>query len=213
MDRVDVLITTSVNPKYDNLLLESLSRKHIPIIAELLKVRNEETVVAVDNYHAACDIGRQAGQFARQHWDGKAYVLDLTYSLPNTQLRSRGFAAGLHEVIPDAEIVLSINAQSRYSMAYQLTRDALAVHKQINIIFAINDTTAWGAIQACRDLSIDPGRLSSSLRVGGRYAQERADGGELLQSWPGHVPGDRRARSAWKPPSRPTTGSRWSASC
>ncbi len=156
VDRVDVLVTTSVNPKYDNLLLESLSRKRIPIIAESLKVRNEETVVAVDNYHAALDVGRRAGEYARQHWGGKAYALDLTYSLSNTQLRSRGFTAGLHESIPDAEIVLSINAQSRYSTAYQLTRDALAVHKQINLIFAINDTTAWAAIQACRDLSIDP---------------------------------------------------------
>jgi DeoR/GlpR family transcriptional regulator of sugar metabolism len=159
VDRVDVLITTSVNPKYDTLLMQGLSRKHIPIIAESLRVRNEETLVSIDNYQAGLDVGRMAGKFACQHWNAKAYALDLTYSLANTQARSRGFTTGLREVVPDAEIVLSINAQSRYATAYQLTRDALTVHKKINLIFAINDTTAWAAIQACRDLAIDPDKI------------------------------------------------------
>jgi DeoR family transcriptional regulator, fructose operon transcriptional repressor len=159
VDRVDVLVTTSVNPKYDNRLLESLVKKRIPIIAESLTVHNEETVVAADNYQAALELGRMAGEYACRHWNNKAYALDLTYSLSNTQARSRGFTAGLREALPEAEIVLSINAQSRYATAYQLTRDALAVHTKINIIFAINDTTAWAAIQACRDLNIDPERV------------------------------------------------------
>jgi len=159
VDRIDVLIATSVNPKYDGRLLESVSRKNIPIIAESLAIQDEESVVAVDNYQAGFDLGRWAGDYACSHWGSKAYALDLTYSLTNTQARSRGFAAGLHQVIPAAEIVLSINAQSRYATAYQLTRDALTVHRNINIIFAINDSTAWGAINACKDLRIDPDSL------------------------------------------------------
>ncbi len=155
-DRIDVLIATSVNPKYDGRLLESISRKNIPIIAESGAIQDEETVVAVDNYQASLDMGRWAGEYARGHWGGKAYVLDLSYSLTNTQARSRGFVAGIREIIPDAEVVLSINAQSRYATAYQLTRDALTVHTKINVIFAINDTTAKGAINACKDLNLDP---------------------------------------------------------
>jgi DeoR/GlpR family transcriptional regulator of sugar metabolism len=56
--------------------------------------------------------------------------------------------------------VLSINAQSSTRTSYQLTRDALTVHSQVNLIFAINDATAWGAIQACRDLAIDPEKMT-----------------------------------------------------
>jgi ABC-type sugar transport system substrate-binding protein len=41
-----------------------------------------------------------------------------------------------------------------------LTHDALVVHSQVNMIFAINDATAWGAIQACRDLAIDPSKMT-----------------------------------------------------
>jgi DeoR/GlpR family transcriptional regulator of sugar metabolism len=156
VDRVDVLIATSVNPKYDGRLLESISKKKIPIIAESLVIQDEETVVAVDNYQAGLELGHWAGEYACQHWDSKAYVLDLSYSLTNTQARSRGFVAGIREVIPEAEIELSINALSRYATAYQLARDALTVHNKINIIFAINDITAWGAINACKDLQLDP---------------------------------------------------------
>ena len=159
VDRVDVLIATSVNPKYDGLFLEQVGKKNIPIIAESLSVQNAETVVAVDNYHAAQDLGRWAGNYAQQHWGGKAVVLDLTYHLVNTQARSRGFLAGLREVIPTAENLLSLNAQSRYEAADQLTRDALTVYPQINIIFTINDILAWGAINACKDLERDADSL------------------------------------------------------
>ncbi len=155
-DRVDVLIATSVNPRYDRILHETITKKNIPLIAESHVMYDKESVVAVDNYQGGVELGRWAGQYALDHWKGRAVVLDLTFTLANTQDRSHGFTFGIREAIPQAEVVLSINAQSRYSMAYQLTRDALTVYKNINIIFAINDTTAWGAINACRDLRIDP---------------------------------------------------------
>ena len=156
VDRVDVLIATSVSPTYDNLLLESVAKRNIPIIAESLSMQNEETVVAVDNYKAGYAIGKWAGEYANKHWNGRAAVLDLTYQLANTQLRSHGFIAGLRETAPNAEIVHSINAQSRYAISYQLTKDVLTVNKNINIIFGINDTIAMGALQACKDLNINP---------------------------------------------------------
>jgi len=159
VDRVDVLVATSVNPRYDRLLFERISKKNIPVIAESLPVKGEEVVVAVDNYRAGFDLGRWAGSYAMEHWDGRASILDLTYQLANTQLRSRAFMAGVHQVIPSAPEALSLNAQSKYETAYQLTRDALAVHDDINVIFAINDISAEGAINACRDLGKDPEQL------------------------------------------------------
>jgi DeoR/GlpR family transcriptional regulator of sugar metabolism len=86
-------------------------------------------------------------------------LLDLTFHQPNTQSRSRGFIEGLRDACP-SEVVLSINAQSRYTVAYQLAYDALTVYPQINLIFAINDTTAKGAMSACHDLKIDSDRMN-----------------------------------------------------
>jgi DeoR/GlpR family transcriptional regulator of sugar metabolism len=156
VERVDVVITTALNPKYDPLFLGSLgSKRNIPVIAESVSVKVEDAVVAVDNYQAALALGRWAGEYARQHWGEQACILDLTYYLENTQTRSRGFVDGVRQVLPDAEVMLSLDAQSRYDTAYQLTWDALTVHRQINLVFAINDTTAWGAINACNDLHVD----------------------------------------------------------
>jgi DeoR/GlpR family transcriptional regulator of sugar metabolism len=161
VDQVDVLIATSVNPYYDSLLIDrAVKKKKIPIIAESIEMPNQRALVAVDNYQAGLDLGRWAGEYFCKHGIGKVHLLDLTFHQTNTQTRSRGFVDGLSETCPDFEVVLSINSQSRYATAYQLARDALTVYPQINVIFAINDTTAWGAIQACRDLNIDPGRMT-----------------------------------------------------
>ena len=155
VDQVDVLIATSVNPYYDSLLIDRAVKKKIPIIAESIEMPNQCTIVALDNYQAGVDLGMQAGQFLIQHGVNKACLLDLTFHQPNTHKRSQGFADGLRKTCP-SEVVLSINSHSRYVLAYQLARDALTVYPQINLIFAINDTTAQGAIDACRDLNIDP---------------------------------------------------------
>jgi DeoR/GlpR family transcriptional regulator of sugar metabolism len=158
-DRVDVLIATSFDPRSDRVLLDRIEKRNIPVIAESLGMNGIKTLVAVDNYQAAMALGRWAGYYARQHFEGQAHVLDLTYHLNNTQTRSQGFMAGLREILPMAQTILSINAQSGHQTAYQLTMDALSVYPTINIIFAINDATAWGAIQACQDMGVNPDSL------------------------------------------------------
>ncbi|MGE5139498.1 MAG: substrate-binding domain-containing protein, partial [Rudaea sp.] len=117
------------------------------------------TVVSVDNYRAGLELGRWAGRYVLEHLKGEAHLLDLSYRLSNTIARSQGFIAGLRAVVPSAQVVLSINAQSRFATAYQLAADALSVHPEINIIFGINDSTAWGATCAARDRGVDPDSL------------------------------------------------------
>ena len=160
VDQVDVLIGSSVNAYYDSLLVGKAKKKGIPIIAESIEMPNQRTIISVDNYQAGYDLGYWAGEYLQQNGIKKAYLLDLTFHQPNTQERSRGFINGLNKTNPSSETVLSINSQSRYATAYQLAKDALAVYPHINLIFAINDITAWGTIKACRDLNIDPAKMT-----------------------------------------------------
>ncbi|HEY9075736.1 MAG TPA: substrate-binding domain-containing protein [Anaerolineaceae bacterium] len=159
VEQVDALVTALTSSQLRGTLPDSVIKKNIPIIAESLPQEDTATCVSVDNYQAGVSVGRWAGQYAIHNFGGKAYILDLTYHLPNTQARSRGFMDGIREIIPNAEVVLSINTQSRQDITYRLTRDALTVHPKINLIFAINDSTAWGAVNACRDQGIAPGSL------------------------------------------------------
>jgi DeoR/GlpR family transcriptional regulator of sugar metabolism len=142
------------------LLIDRAGKKNIPIIAESIEMPNQHTLIAVDNYKAGYDLGSWTGQYLHRKGFEKANLLDLTFHQPNTQNRSRGFVDGLSKIYPSYEMVLSINSQSRYVTAYQLARDALTVYPHINLIFAINDTTALGAINACRDLNIDPAGMN-----------------------------------------------------
>ncbi len=159
VDAIDVLIATSVNARYDTLLLDRAQKRRIPVIAESNELPEAKTTVAVDNYRAGYDLGQWAGRYLDQHGLAPARLLDLTFHLSNTQTRSQGFWDGLRSICPDSSMVLSINAQSRYRTAYQLASDALTVHRDINVVFAINDSTARGAIHACRDLQLDPCKI------------------------------------------------------
>jgi DeoR/GlpR family transcriptional regulator of sugar metabolism len=159
-NRVDVIITSSLEQRFDYLLLDRANKKNLPIIAESAPLEKQATVVALDNYKAAFALGQWAGIEASHRWNNQVHVLDLTYRMPNTQVRSRAFMDGIHTTCPQANLTLSIDAQSDAETSYQLTRDALTVHHEVNLIFAINDSTAWGAIRACRSLSIDPDRMT-----------------------------------------------------
>ncbi len=159
IDHSDVLILTSVDPQSDRLVTDRAETKNIPVIAESTIINGTKAVVAVDNYQAALALGKWAGKYVQEHFAGQANVLDLTFGLSNTAARSQGVIDGLRQVVPATQVVLSINAQSRYATAYQLTTDALNVHPNINVIFAINDSTAWGAIRASQDLGICPDKL------------------------------------------------------
>lgn len=160
IEHVDVLIAISGSPRSDTILLERAGKHHVPIVAESLALPGAKTLVAVDNAQAGRSLGRWAGEYAVQHLGGAANVLDLTYHLHNTEERSRGFAAGLAETAPDAQITLSLNTQADWRSAYQLASDAIQVYPQINMIFGVNDTITAGAIQACRDHGIAPERMA-----------------------------------------------------
>jgi len=153
------LIVSSREPDTDGVLVGPAIARHIPIVAEAVSAPGMKTLVSVNSYQAGLDIGHWAGHYALDYFGGRASALDLTYDMYNTQQRSQGFIDGLKEVLPTCEICLSVNSQAHFSTSYQLTTDALNVYPNINIIFAVNDVTAQGALQACTDLGIDPSAM------------------------------------------------------
>ena len=156
VEKIDVLVATSVNLKADGALLELISGKNIPIIAESQALRNQQTLVSVDNYQAGRQLGEWAGHYTLDAYGGQAHVLILTSHLSNASARTRGFINGLQKVAPSANVVLTVDAQSRQGNAYQITADALHVHADLNMIFAVNDHMALGAMRACTDIGVSP---------------------------------------------------------
>lgn len=160
LEKMDVIIASSVDPYFDSLMVNRAMKKGIPIIAESIEIPNQRTIVAVDNYQAGFDLGVWAQKYLIKNGVQKVNLLDMTFHQPNTLDRSSGFADGINSSDLACEKILSINAESRYASAYQIAQDALNVYPQINLIFAINDITALGAMDACRDLGIDPSKMT-----------------------------------------------------
>ncbi len=69
-------------------------------------------------------------------------------ALTTTVNRSKGFADGLTSVLPDAEVVASVDGKGLKDEAVKVANDALTANPDVNIIFGINDDSALGGLQA-----------------------------------------------------------------
>ena len=158
-ERLDALITLSTTDQFRHLLSERTNRRSLPVISEATACAASLSCVTVDNFAAGKAMGLWAGQYMKAERTEQVYILDLTYHLPNTIARSQGFMEGMKEILPTAQQVLTLNTHSRKEMAYQLAKDALSIDPRINVIFAINDHNALGALQACSELQLDPQKV------------------------------------------------------
>lgn len=159
LDRSSVLIVTPSNTSTTRVLVERARRAGVPIIAEAIRYAGAQTVVAIDDYRAGAELGRWLGCYAREHFRGEVKILELTHALPNTEARTRGFEHGLREVSPELRVSLRVDGQGLRATAREIVADALSVHPDVNVIFAINDDTALGAMDACRAAGLDERRL------------------------------------------------------
>ncbi len=158
-DRSDALIVTPNKAEATRLLVERCRRAGVPIIAEANKYPGAATVVSVDDYRAGVELGRWLGYYARDHLEGQPKVLEVVHPSPNAEARARGFSDGLREVITQVRVVMRVDEQEFRRPARAIVADALGVHPDINVIFAINDEAALGAVDAYRSAGLDIDQL------------------------------------------------------
>ena len=195
LDRSDVLIVTPASTSATRLLVERARRAGVPIIAESISYPGAIAVVAIDDYRAGVELAHWVGTYAQRHMTDEVRALDLTTTLPNTAARSRGFAEGLRQVLPNGRILLSVDGGGLRDQARQMVIDVLAVHPEINVIFAINDDSAQGALDAYRAAGLDERKLLVVvIWTGGGGIATITPGRRAVQGRRGHVPGDGRPR-------------------
>jgi ribose transport system substrate-binding protein len=120
-----------------------------PIICESSPTDGCTTLVSIDDYAAGFKVGVWAGEYAQENFDGEARILDVGLpELSTTVARSTGFADGIMSVLPEAEIVASVDGDGLKDRAVQVAGDALTANPDVNIIFGINDDSALGGLQA-----------------------------------------------------------------
>ena len=159
--QVDVINFTPVNEEASGPTLTALAAEVAkPIICESSPTDGCTTLVSIDDYAAGYKVGVWAGEYARDNFGGTANVLDVGLpALTTTVARSTGFAEGLMSVLPEAQIVASVNGEGLRDTALQVANDALTANPDVNIIFGINDDSALGGLQAFESQGGDSSQL------------------------------------------------------
>jgi DeoR/GlpR family transcriptional regulator of sugar metabolism len=150
IDRADALIVTPNDTAATRALVERARRAGAPVVAEAYRYSGALTLVAIDDYRAGLELGRATGQYARQHFTAPLRVLEVSHPLPNTEARSRGFTDGLRETFPGERNVVSIDGGGSRGPARTIVAEVLALHPDVDVIFAINDDSILGAVDAWR---------------------------------------------------------------
>src|SRR4030095_7837706 len=88
-------------------------------------------------------------------------VLDM--GLPTLRpclLRSDGFIEGLQSIQPEAAYIARLNGEGSKIIAKRQASDVFVKHKDIDVIFAMDDETGQGAFEAYREAGLDSSRLT-----------------------------------------------------
>lgn len=158
VQEIDALIMTYARTQRGQLLLEQAQQRAIPIIAESERIDGAR-YVGIDPYESSYALGKWVAANAPAQLGEDLCVLDVTYYFPNARQRSEGFMDGLLTTLPSARHLLSIDGHALKSETATLVRDTLTVHPDLNLIFAINDDSALGAVEACRAVGRNPDTL------------------------------------------------------
>ena len=153
---VDVLVFTPVNEEASGPTIERAREEGAIVICEGSPTAGCNTLVAIDDFTAGYQVGVWAAEYAIENFDGEARILDVGLpALSTTVARSDGFVAGIQSVLPDAEVVQSIDGQGLKDIAVEEAANALTANPDVNIIFGINDDSALGGLQAYTAAGLD----------------------------------------------------------
>jgi ribose transport system substrate-binding protein len=159
--QVDVINFTPVNEEASGPTITQIAEETgKPIICESSPTDGCTTLVSIDDYAAGFKVGVWAGEYARDNFDGVANILDVGLpELTTTVARSTGFVDGVMSVLPEAQVVASVDGDGLKDAAVQVANDALTANPDVNIIFGINDDSALGGLQAFESQGGDTSQL------------------------------------------------------
>ena len=161
---VSVIVFTPVDETASGPTIERAREDGAIVICEGSPTDGCNTLVAIDDFTAGYQVGVWAGEYAMENFDGVAKILDVGLpALSTTVARSDGFVAGIQSVLPDAEVVQSVDGNGLKDVAVTVSADALTANPDVNIIFGINDDSALGGLQAYTAAGLD---LDNLLVVG-----------------------------------------------
>jgi len=158
-DGVDILALTPVDAPSLRQVVADAEAMGIMVITESNPVGGERTTVGADNKFAGHQAGYWMGNYALERGIQLRLLIVGYPNFEDCRLRVEGFKEGLEESGADFIVRQEIDSQGTMELALSAGTDALTANQDINAIFGINDDSTQGAIQAYRNIGLDPEEL------------------------------------------------------
>jgi ribose transport system substrate-binding protein len=102
--------------------------------------------VATDNYGGGQIAARRMGQIL--NGKGRIVVVAVAPGIASTMAREQGFEEVIHKDFPAIEIVDKRYGEADFAKSLQVTENMLTAHPDLDGIFASNESSTVGAVQA-----------------------------------------------------------------
>ena len=155
-DGVRVLFITPVGGTRMDTVLAEARAAHVIVIAIDTNIAEEGYVAATivsENYRA----GAQCAEHLIAHADGGRIALLKHSEAHSAAQRIEGFRATLQDH-PSFQIVAEAECSGQLEIAMPIMADMLAAHPEIDVVMALNDPAALGAIAALQSTGHAPGQ-------------------------------------------------------
>lgn len=160
LTEVDALILTPAATEGLESIVKMGADRNIPVVVEANPVEGMKTLVAICDYDAGYALGQWVGQHIQIASGSPPKVLDM--GLPTLRpclLRSEGFIDGLQSIQPDAAFAARLNGEGSKIIAKRVSAPVFAA-QEIDVIFAMDDETGQGALEAYVDAGRDPALIT-----------------------------------------------------
>lgn len=150
---VDAIVLSPVDSRAVGQGVRTANRAGIPVFTADIASFEGDVVshVASDNVAG----GRLAGEYLVDLLDGQGEIAIINQpTVTSTLDRVEGFRQVVSEY-PQIRIVADVNGDGVRDRAMQVATDVLQAHPGIDGIFAINDDSALGTLDAAEDLGVD----------------------------------------------------------
>jgi len=160
LTKVDALILTPAATEGLESIVKMGADRNIPVVVEANPVEGMKTLVAICDYDAGYTLGQWVGHHIQSTSGSPLRVLDM--GLPTLRpclLRSEGFIDGLKSIQPAAAFVARLNGEGSKIIAKRVAAPVFA-RQEVDVIFAMDDETGQGALEAYVDTGHDLGRIA-----------------------------------------------------
>ena len=156
---VDILVIGSSDEAISGAIMEYANAANVPVVTVGLPLPGGY-FMTFDDYNAGEIAGEWAAEYFKTNFPGIApkIVTIGAFSMPSISgPRLDGFTDTVIRLMPEAEIVTSINSEGQREMGANAMADALTAHPDVNMVFGVNDDCIFGAVSSieARGLGMD----------------------------------------------------------